>query len=431
VNVYRAVPAFFPANAASDLQPLPGESFMSSVWRLAWRNGLSKKELKGVHDPGGFTNLSGWGEQSREMKFVGASNAKHRSAWWDSSFRYCPLCLEHLYHSFWHQSMFLSHCPLDGAELRTDCYCCGTRLSTIKFHRSVFTKPYTCPKCDGPISGIKVSLGLRLAIQQRASEFEPVFATIERWWTLVTPVRKEVENLLPSRSGCHYAPWLRLDTSARQWVLASAPTPEGMSTVTRTLPQLIVLSWRVRLEPDRMTRNWSHGTRRPVRLALALQAYRSTLRRLWKAISRRFSLDEVEYRRHLTLPPNDLVRLPERSSLHLLALIVLRKSYETYYSIFQAPEKADFDDWLVDFPYGNEFAERVRICWRAQFIAEYASIFWGLMAVRDGRCSMRDLRKEVLTLHSVSTKLDFKNGDLVSGSVAFPAVDGLTLGLFV
>jgi len=431
MNVHRASPTIFSANAAWDLAPLPGESIVSSVWRFAWRNQLSVKKLKSVLNPTVFNNVSGWGVLSQEAHFLEASHAKHRSAWWASGIRYCPLCLEHLYHSFWHQSLFLSHCPLDGAALRGECYCCGALLNPGNLDHCVLSKPYICSKCSGPISGIEVNLDLRLAIQQRASEFASVFLKIERWWALMGPARKQFERLLPYRSVGTYAPWLRPDTSAIQWVLSTAPIPQGISTRTRTLPKLIVLTWKVRLKPDPPTSIWGKRTSPDVRLRLALQVYRITLRLLWRTISQYSFCDESEYRLYQTLLPENVVNFPAKINLHVFAFITLRRSYETYYSSSMArPEKANFEHRLVGFPFGDEFAERIRICWRAQFIAEYASIYWWLTAVRNGRRGMRDLRKENLTLHNAFTEYDFEQGHLMSGSVGFPAVDGLDLKLF-
>ena len=430
MTFHRASPAHFSANAAWDLAPLPGESIVSSVWRFAWRNHLSARQLKSMLNPAVFKNVSGWDAQSREAQFLGASHAKHRSAWWASSFRYCPLCLEHLYHSFWHQLLFLSHCPLDGAALRSTCYCCGALLIAENFDHCLLNKPYSCSKCLGPISGIEVNLDLRLAIQQCASEFASVFVKIERWWALMSPARKEVERLLPYRSVASYAPWLRPDTSAIQWVLATAPIPQGISTETRTLPQLIVFRWKVRLKPDPPTRIWGRRTSRDARVGLALQVYRATLRHLWRTISQCSFCDDTEYRLCQTLPLENVISFPAKVNLHVLAFITLRRSYETYYSSSMArPEKAVFEHRLLGFPFGDEFAERIRICWRAQFIAEYASIYWWLTAVRNGCRGTRDLRKENLTLQSAFTEYDFEQGHLVSGGVGFPAVDGIDLRL--
>jgi len=131
------------------------------------------------------------------------------------------------------------------------------------------------------------------------------------------------------------------------------------------------------------------------------------------------------------LPLEDLVRSHNHCNLHLPALIMLRRSYETYISALEdPPEHAQLEDGNVGFPYGNEFALRVRICWRAQFIAEYASFYWWLVAMRGGRNGVNSFRRKMATLSDATASYDRQLGDLVIGTVAFPTVDGLDLGLF-
>ena len=126
MKIYDNAVREFPSNAALDLVPLPEESMVSSIWRFAWRNGLGVKELlthcthgagyrkehatfsyKRGFDPDVFSHSSWWIDEPSEKEVFGSSSEKHRSIWWNTAFRYCPLCLGHLYHSFWHQSKFL------------------------------------------------------------------------------------------------------------------------------------------------------------------------------------------------------------------------------------------------------------------------------------------------------------------------------------
>lgn len=451
MKIYESVPGQFPGNAALDLVPLPGESMVSSLWRFAWRNGLSTKELlrfcthgngyqkehaaysyKRGFDPDIFSDASGWPDQSPEVLFFGPVHKPRRTVWWSGTFRYCPVCLEQLYHSFWHQSLFLSHCPLDGAPLLDKCYCCNRLLPDYGFHGKVLSKPYLCQECRGPISGIKVNLDTRLAIQQRKREFKTIFDVLEQWWLESTAVREDLERMLPSRQTRDYAPWLRPDTSVRQWVVTAAPTPIGVPVTTRTLPPLVVLRWKVTLDPDDpLAYIWARRRSKFEKLHLARQAYRSTLRRLTRAIARDTPYDEAEYRRHQALPLDDLVRSSSRCNIKILALIMLRRSYETYFSTFdQSTDKVQLAEDRIGFPYGNEFSMRIRICWRAQFIAEYASFYWWLVAMREGRKRVNDFRREEATLSHVDVTFDRNNGDVIVGSVAFPAVDGLRLDLF-
>lgn len=450
MNAYESVPRQFPANAAVDLMPLPGESMVSSLWRFAWRNGLSAKELRRFcssglgyakegtdvkqsrgFDADVFIDASGWVSQSREVEYFEPHNP-HRPAWWCSNFRYCPICLEHLYHSYWHQSKFITHCPFDGSALLDKCYSCGGSLPGYGFYRDILSKPYTCNSCGSAISGVKVTLRARVDLQLRAKEYRAIVESIEQWWSDATPLRKQIEVMIPSPRFRSYAPWMRSDPSLRHWIVDQVPAPERLPVATSTLPPLVVLNWKVRLKPDDQ-RAILIG-RRPSRfrkLLLARQVYRATLRRLTKAIQRNMPFDDAQYRRHLALPFEDLVRSQNPCNMQLLALILLRRSYEAYFSALEnPPDDAELDVRNIGFPYGNEFAFRLRICWRAQFVAEYAAFYWWLVAMRDGRGGTNSFRREIATLSDADAHYDRELGDLVTGAVAFPAVDGLELSLF-
>lgn len=450
MNAYESIPRQFPANAALDLMPLPGESMVSSLWRFAWRNGLSAKELhrfcssglgyakegsdfsqSRAFDPDVFIDASGWVKQSPEMEFF-EPHSRHRLKWWCSHFRYCPICLEHLYHSYWHQSKFITHCPFDGAALVEKCYSCRASLPEYGFHRAILSRPYTCHTCRGSISGVKVTLSARVDFQQRAKECRAIVDSIERWWIDATPLRKQLESMIPSPRFRSYAPWMRPEPSLRHWIVAQVPPPNRMAVATNTLPPLVVLKWRVRLKPEHpraflLQRRQS----RFQTLSIARQVYRATLRRLGRAIQRIMPFDDAQYRRHQALPLEDLLHPNKHSNLQLLALILLRRSYETYFSVIEdAPEDAQLEDGSVGFPYGNDFALKLRICWRAQFVAEYAAFYWWLKAKRNGREGTNSFRREIATLSDADAHYDRELGDLVTGAVAFPAVDGLELSLF-
>lgn len=450
MKAYDALPQTFSPNACADLENLPGESLVSSLWRFAWRNGLDAKTLlpycsesKYPKEPAydsfwhyereRFVAASGWRVDDTETTLLRSSHEKHRSLWWSGTMRYCPICLEHLYHSYWHQCEFLTNCPFDGAPLCKECYGCGTLLPEYGFYRRILNRPYTCPKCRGPISGIAPVIGLRVAMQERADEFRDTVCAIDQWWESLSPARIQFERFLPSREWPGYTHWLKADTSLRHWVVSTAPAQSWPPVSVRTLPPLVWLEWKVRLQrTDPHAWMWAKRKSKYERLTFARQVYRTTLRRLTSAIANAFPFSDAEYRRYLMLPAKDLAVYPAGCNLHLLALIVLRMNYESFFSIFEGvPDKANLDESAVGFPYGNEFAELVRVCWRAQFIAEYASIYWTLVSARDGRRNGSTLGRKAAVFFTADVEYDSKNGDLVTGQVAFPAVDGLRLELFL
>lgn len=277
-----------------------------------------------------------------------------------------------------------------------------------------------------------MTLNARLAIAQRYDELRQIFVDLEKWWNTIAPVRQQVEVMLAERTVASYAPWLRPETSMRQWIIEQAPGRDKPATTTRTLPALTILSWSVRLlPPDPLAWIYAKRTYKHERLVLAQQVYRATLTRLLKAISVYAPFDEADLHRHGSLHTDDPAQVPANCNRHLLAYIKLRRSYETGFSAQDdSPHGAQFDTELVGFPFGYEGAERIRICWRAQFLSEYASLYWWVVAARDGRKRITALRRNSCTLRSIDIQHDAINGDLVTGSVAFPSVDGLNLTLF-
>jgi hypothetical protein len=438
----------FPENAAQDLVPLPGESITSSLWRFAWRNGLRAKELLGfcspyyTYDKEGtkwtsvpgfnakiFAESSGWPKLLDEPKLMEATRKHHLRMWWARNFRYCPLCLENAYHSFWHQNLFITHCPLDGAILSTGCHCCGRLLPTYGFHYKLLDRPYTCEHCGGPIAGVKPQIAARLEMHENSAKIKRAHLLMALWWEISRPVRDEFEFLFGERDLYTYSPWLRSDTSIRQWVLDRSPPCSYIALPSRTIPELVILKWRVQLAPpDPRDRFKPKRTSAAVQLDLARQVYMSTLRCLFRAIQVVAPFDEAEHRRTLALASGDLMRHPSGCNMYLTSLVVLRRQYETYYSLMHEDfSEAQFRMELENFGSELEFGQRIRIYWRLRFLAEFGSIYWCLTALRSGNAAAGKSRLTNATLGAVKVDSAIEGGDLAMGTMAFPAIDGLDL----
>lgn len=435
-------------NAAVDLTPLPGESITSSLWRYAWRNSLRAKELLQFCSHGAtyerehakltlaagfdaklFVKSSQWGRVSEEPKFIVAKHRRHLGMWWDTTFRYCPICLEHVYHSFWHQNLFITHCPLDSAPLSTKCYCCSRLLPAYGFHYRLLDSPYICTHCGGPIAGVEPRVSARLQIQEREQQMRAALDAFALWWELSSEARQEFEFLFGERQTYSFAQWLRCDTSIRQWVLDRAPVCSYPAVSSRTIPKLVILKWRVRLTPPDPLKHFMR-TRIPrcVQLGLARQVYKATLRRLARAVQAISPFDEAKHRRYLASPPSDIVRHPSGCNMYLLALVVLRRCYETYFSAIQEDiSDVQFQMDLTNFGSELEFGSRVRIYWRLRFLAEYGSIYWWLVALRNDNAAARNASLSHTLLRATTVDPSDQEGDLAAGSAAFPSVDGLDL----
>lgn len=158
------------------------------------------------------------------------------------------------------------------------------------------------------------------------------------------------------------------------------------------------------------------------------QVYQATLRRLARAIQMVSPFDDAEHRRYLALPPSDLVRHPGGCNVYLLALVVLRRCYETYFSVMQEDiSNVQFQMDLTSFSRDLEFGSRIRTYWRLRYLAEFGSIYWWLIALRKPTSGVKETKLNQLVLRATTVDPSYQHGDLIVGSVAFPSVDGLDL----
>lgn len=423
-----------------DLCPLPHESILSSLWRFAWRNALSGSHLlryckqppvfptssfqsfdKILIDQ--FESVTGWrlDGAERRCRLVDAT-------WWNGNFRYCPLCLEQGYHSYWHQSLHIETCPIDGARLSITCQHCDKTLPRYGICGGLLDRPYLCVHCSNPICGAWPTVEARLSLHCCAKQLDQVFSRLYDWWVDSGTVRNALLKQLPSSGGkdvSHYPFPYR--SFMQQWVLDHSGVTCPFPILTRHTPRLIVLRWTVRLHVDpnwqvtffqRMCWEGRHRTR-------ALRIYRATLRRLERLVYARRAFTNEEYRRYLMMTSPNSDSLPDDLNLPLLALCAMRRALETYLSL----EPSRTPRSLID-PSGmeiNPFWHRLRICWRIAFVGIYIDMYWSLVSMRSeafkfldpptyNACSMRQSEERTQDPEFI----DFK------GSIAFPEVDGIS-----
>lgn len=158
-----------------DLTPLPFESSLSILWRLAWRNALSTKLLNRLLgktqaysardglfgrkwiDSKVLLAATGWEVPSTQEQEFCRTLGFCKDAWAASHVRYCPMCLGEGYHSFWHQFSGVDVCPVHHVLLSTTCSQCGSRTPILAFCKELFDRAYLCPQCHTPISGQPLS----------------------------------------------------------------------------------------------------------------------------------------------------------------------------------------------------------------------------------------------------------------------------------
>ncbi len=428
-----------------DLCPLPHESILSSLWRFAWRNALSGSRLlqyckqRPTFSTSSFPSF----DQISLVQFESATNWKLEIAertcrladatWWEGNFRYCPLCLEHGYHSYWHQSLYIETCPIDGARLLTTCEHCGMRLPQYGICRSLLDRPYVCAHCYNPISGVWPTVESRLSIQCCADKFSQALSGLYDWWIESGSVRRALLNHLPSsdrKDVSHYTFPYR--SFMRQWVLDHNEAANPFPVTARRTPRLIILRWAVRLnvEPGwqvKLAQRVSWDGRYRTRM---LGIYRATLRRLERLIYARRAFTDEDYRRYLVATGSESQSFPNAADLPLLALCAMRRNLERYLSLNPSRPPNSLRD-----PSSTEisaFWHRARVCWRIAFIGMYVDMYWSLVSTRAevfrflnppsfNPCAMRQFEEE-----SEDPKFAY-----FKGSIAFPEIDGMAFNAMI
>lgn len=273
------------------MRPLPGESSLSVLMYLGWRNALLPRDLYRLFARGtnilpyaSFLNPWTWmegelaidnfgitlptTEEYEAMRQVMACPGEWLSPW----LRICPICLEQGYHSFWYQLRELDLCPMHDCRLTTECQSCGCRLPLYHFNGKLFRSPYYCPQCGCPFCGAKPELSMFRAFRKHAAELESRFEAL----SLVQWARGIKGK--DCREICHvYRPilsstWARRDTKRH---LARLCHPLPRAPVRASVPGLDVLRWQIQM----YERHWyTFGSIQYTRIN---QVWKALIRRLY------------------------------------------------------------------------------------------------------------------------------------------------------
>jgi hypothetical protein len=429
--------------SGTDLFPLPHESAASALWRFAWRNALDASQLKRLSsDTNGypfiinterFSRVSTWLVPGIEEIDFSAYSRRDANLWQDPHFRYCPLCLEHGYHSFWFQCPLLDCCPIHALALSTRCHACDAELAQYPSSRALMEKAYYCAHCHAPICGAPPTLMAHLEFRERAQELTCAFQPLLTWWK---SIRAEPKNV------CWMETWRTTTDAPSTWCIAEEFMRSIISSGT-ILPlcfrrsryrDITILSWRIRSNRKHRdqfnSRRFSwHGV---VKTARAV--YRCTLRILESWIMEHEGLSAQAYRRHFDF---QLVDVDGRKGIdvrdyqpRLLALCLMRWQLESgmAYRLFvesrfaELYQQPSIDKYLCD-------PSTPRLQWRAIFLAIYAAWYHRVLAT--GRSKWLDFevlcacKKEYVFSATAIESID-ENTRVLTGDVAFPAIEGLS-----
>jgi len=437
-------------NAALDLTPLPYESIISSIWRYAWRNGLRGSAIRQACSASPsystaranasynwfendiFTDASGWDVGTLEVDAVTDVKDSFRTIWWHSLFRYCPLCLEHGYHSFWHQSKLLSHCPLDGSQLTTRCNDCDSSLPVMAFSKELTHAFFACPECQHPISGVEISISFRTQYQDRREEIEAAFRKVQKFWKITKRLRGEICSVLPGSSLLFYSvePRLRLEMIVRQATLKKIDIAclGDLPCNQHQIPKLEVLEWH--LKEFRTLRGFSERVSRVSRISRGVSVYRATLRRLEWLVDSTVRYSQDDYQQLLRASREQKENLYRNFPVELVALCLFRSYFETIASVrVKSSSDAQLDPNTC-FLIGEHVAHKMRLCWRAEFVVSFAWIYWIVKVVPAEKIFSSIENLPLVTLSTINTEYDPLMGDSYSGKIAFPTPDNFSLSLF-
>lgn len=161
--------------AGRNFSPLQLQSPESAIWKFAWMNALQVAEAaflltnqpssedinEGMMLP---QNWVAWSEAYRERRDL-FSRAYICKALKDDAWiffemdllRFCPICLESGFHSWWHQCRLHRTCLLHGCAIVELCQSCGVPVFLYGDKTRTIREPFRCKECSGSIAGGELS----------------------------------------------------------------------------------------------------------------------------------------------------------------------------------------------------------------------------------------------------------------------------------
>lgn len=251
----------------SRYSPLPHESTYSALTRLAWLNAFSLSDLvqycigpkRGlpwncnmayprwikselVYKSIGWTLPSGL-EREIYSKF------ENRSLGIFSFFviKYCPICLQSLYHSYWFQLDSLQRCPIHHCRLVTTCMHCGGDSPKYYFTREVFNHPYLCRFCGKTFFGAPLEIELHLELRNNVSSLKAIFRDYRRWLDRFD--REKLASLWPEHEMPNWSHWCDVRRTRIHYINQISKMPLEIAPNPRK--DLTVLRWRTRMLDDK------------------------------------------------------------------------------------------------------------------------------------------------------------------------------------
>lgn len=401
--------------SGTDLRPLPYESVLSCMLRLAWRNACSLSTLRRLL---GFRALSksievesealvlqtGWNLKEAEILFLNPVDHWDKWRWQCSELRFCPICMESAYHTDLFQVQSIIMCPLHHVFLTQKCQSCGRRLPYYLALNEIFSKPYFC-KCGKPISGAAPSLDAHIDLQLHKADLNEMAKPYVEWW-LNGRVGREQVNAMDG--GGLQSRWCKVNEFLRSASCEVLVTLPYLSSFVYPPSAVTKISWKCKVWPNESDWYLDHRKTPYGRHSIAQAVYRATLNLLAKWLVTDRKCVSMQKLRHLSVDSwSELRDMP----VELLAFLCLRWELETGIGMYRPYEAGSHKKARLnilpplDLP---NFRDRTpRLAWRAAFLAMYSSWYGRIL-----RSNSSDVTPGKLSMGRSSTNFIFSRNKL-------------------
>lgn len=251
--------------------PLAFESMVSAFTRLFWLNSMRPLKPAYPATTGRYAPLSELPavlaarspqerQALRQWLSLGAEERKFY-AWGAKSgliadnIRFCPICLEACYHSYFFQWLPISICPLHGCELISRCVQCNAPTLALASRVSLGRRPYLCARCKGPIADMAPNLEIYFDLQVTPTILEYGMRPALMQWRRTTRYLQVLAQIAPEmrlKTNRDFFPWCNGAAFVRaiEELLHKMDFPLGASHHNG----VTLLSWRCRRSLDGQAR---------------------------------------------------------------------------------------------------------------------------------------------------------------------------------
>jgi hypothetical protein len=408
--------------------PLPSESSFSALTRLGWMNSFSRRDLadyiigedKQIPLNVEFispkwlktdlmSRLLGWrlpSDLEREIAYKFDTNL--RALWEFRNLKFCPVCLEGLYHSYWFQLIEQKYCPLHHCELLVQCVYCGEISPSYAFQTSVFNNPYICCACKLPFCGATPNVDAHEDMRNYRI-IGSVFYDHDRWLNRYD--HKKFNRLFPNEEFHGWSRWCDTQSIRTHFVNQTSEMPHEIAPIFRN--DLIVLEWRIRMF------DWKHEYRRRSLKLYNCRELRCVLFMFLRHI-KEWAFESVSAEMQMEIRKKfhiDKRLNPHEYDLKQLSYLIV-ECFNNWIAVGEKSDLYPMDSW-------NNRIPRVAYC--AYLYGFYAGIYHHLWRIRYKGQRMLESISSLCVSEYLIAICDVSGIGEHSGRVIFPEVPGMPI----